>query len=123
MRVVDIRISRAVGRDAVQRRPPWAAVAEAVEVPTPDVIAADGKAGADFAIHADDEFVGPIVLQVWIDGAERRRRPGTCGLPVPGFRQEVRRGAAVQQRQACADEYLARLNDGVVTRVNLRCAA
>ena len=72
--------------------------------------------------QADDEFVGPIILQVRIDGVERRRRPGTCGIPVPGFRQEVRRVAAVQQRHAFAVEDLARLNDGVVIRVNPRVA-
>ena len=84
-------------------------------VPAPDVVGADREPGADFTIDAEDELVGPVVLQIRIDGVRRGRRSRRRRVPVAGQRQVVGDVAA-------RDDDLVRLDELVAVRVDPRIA-
>ncbi len=104
----DRRIVRPGPRDAVVRTPPRA-VREAVLVAAPDVIGADGESRADFAVHADDEFVRLVVLEIRIDRVRSRHCAGVGRIPIAGQGEEFRRIGSL---------YLVRLHHGVVIEID-----
>ena len=77
-------------------------------VPSPDVIGADGKAGSDFTVDADDEFVGGVVFQVRVDRVRRCRGAGVGRRPV----------AEHQRQRVRAQDDFPGLNELVVVRID-----